>query len=180
MFDVRKIVYCERRSRCLWWLLRGGAQAFEITRMTKFAKRRRMDSLSRQHSCTFTRVFLARNVIAMFYYPLYSPDLTPCDFFFFSKYKIAMHNGAITRAKRRECRRVSRTVLIEGKRRWNKCMSTNEEYFRRRPYRCILFEIKNVVLLVHVCWRLIRRAIRLDFILHLTYYRRFSVRRTRL
>jgi len=85
------------------------------------------------------REFLAPNSITVLDHPPYSPDLTPCDFFLFPKCKLVLrgrHLGDVTMIKS------EMTSLLEGlikekfqwcfqqwKRRWDKCIVSNGEYF---------------------------------------------------
>ncbi|EFN73943.1 hypothetical protein EAG_11882, partial [Camponotus floridanus] len=45
------------------------------------------------HRATIVTDFLAKNSINVFEQPPYSPDLAPCDFFFFPKLKLPLRGS---------------------------------------------------------------------------------------
>lgn len=91
------------------------------------------------HSALIVRQFLAKNSITILDHPPYSPDLAPCDFFLFPKCKNVMrgqHWEDVDTIKQETTRRLKSMTFEdfqgcfeEWKRRWDKCIAVNGEYF---------------------------------------------------
>ena len=85
------------------------------------------------------REFLAHNSIITLPHPPYSPDLAPCDFFFFPKMKLQLKGHRFGRVE--EMQRESQNVLgtlreqdfqhafQQWQRRWDRCVTAQEDCF---------------------------------------------------
>lgn len=91
------------------------------------------------HTSLVVREFLARSSITVTDHPPYSPDLAPCDFFLFPKCKMVLrgrHLGDVEAIKAETTRQLNsittedfQQCYQQWKRRWQKCISSQGEYF---------------------------------------------------
>jgi len=122
----------------------------EVQRRLREATRRKRPDLWRNnswqlhhdnapaHTSLLVREFLAKNNTVMMPQPPYSPDLAPCDFFFFPKIKRTLKGrrfasiDEIKSASLKELKTISKTefqsCIEEWKKRWHKCVISNGDY----------------------------------------------------
>jgi transposase len=97
------------------------------------------DDNAPSHRALVTREFLTQISIITLPRPPYSPDLAPCDFFFFLKMKCQLKGRCFDRVE--EIQQESQNVLgtlreqdfqhmfQQWKRRWNRCVDAQGDYF---------------------------------------------------
>jgi len=97
------------------------------------------DDNAPSHRALVTREFLAHKGIITLPHPPYSPDLAPCDFFFFPKMKLQLMGRRFDRVE--EIQRESQNVLgtlreqdfqhafQQWQRRWDRCVAAQGDYF---------------------------------------------------
>jgi hypothetical protein len=91
------------------------------------------------HLALVTREFLAHKDIITLSHPPYSPDLVPCDFFFFSKMKLQLKGRCFDGVEeiQRESKNVLGTLREQDfqhafqpwQRRWDRCVAAQGDYF---------------------------------------------------
>ena len=95
------------------------------------------------HSALRTREFLAKHSITVLPHPPYSPDLAPCDFFLFPMLKRPLKGRrfeTISEIKvhaKKELKGIKKEARLDcfrkWKRRWDKCVRWEGEYFEGDP-----------------------------------------------
>ena len=91
------------------------------------------------HSAHVIQAFLAKNSMPVLRQPPYSPDLSPCDFWLFPKFKTTMKGRRfesqedIRKKSTEELRSIPeeefKTCFQKWQKRWEKCVHTQGEYF---------------------------------------------------
>ena len=105
------------------------------------------------HSADVIKDFLAKNNTALVRQPPYSPDLAPCDFWLFHKFKITLKGTRFqsrkdTGKKRRRSsgafQRSSRGASESGRDGWEKCVHLQGEYFKDQ-IKALIFIVLRVL-----------------------------------